>query len=234
MCYRTWMRPSRQLADLLSSRLVPSRFLASQLRRPTGRFGRWILARGLNDGNAEQIAATLDALDLDGTDSFLDVGFGGGRALRLASRKTRGALYGIDFSPDMVARGHRVFADLCAEGRLDLISADVSDLPLRSELVDAVITTNTIYFWPDLPRALRELFRVLVPGGRIAFGFSGREKLAGFGNITKHGFTTFEPGDLERALVEAGFAAVETRALDGELTRGDFVTVARRFERDPT
>jgi ubiquinone/menaquinone biosynthesis C-methylase UbiE len=222
------MRPTRKLADLLASRLIPARFLASQLRRPSGRFGRWILARGLNDGNAAQIDATLDALAVQDPDHVLDVGFGGGHGLRVASRRTRGRLYGVDFSPDMVARGHRALSDLCAEGRLNLVTADVTDLPLRDSLVDAIITTNTIYFWPDLDAALRELSRVLAPGGRIAFGYSGRTKMEGFGNITRHGFTTFEPPDLERPLDDAGFISVETIPLSGELTTGDYVTVARR------
>ncbi len=222
------MRPTRALADLLASRLVPARFMASQLRRPSGPFGRWLLARGLNRGNAAQIEATLDALSLGANDALLDVGFGGGHALRVASTRTTGALYGADFSPDMVARAHRALGDLCAAGRLDLFAADVTRMPLRDALVDAIITTNTIYFWPDLPGALGELWRILAPQGRIAFGYSGRDKMASFSNITRHGFETFEPADLERPLANAGFERIETLALDGELTRGDYVTIARR------
>ena len=41
-------------------RIEPHRFLAAQLRQPSGRFGRWVMTRGLNDGNAELIAATLE------------------------------------------------------------------------------------------------------------------------------------------------------------------------------
>jgi SAM-dependent methyltransferase len=132
----------------------------------------------------------------------------------------------------MVARGHRALWELCAEGRLSLVTADVADLPLRDALVDAIITTNTIYFWPDLSAALGELSRVLAPGGRIGFGYSGRAKMRSFDNITRHGFTTFEPPDLERPLADAGFTSVETIALSGELTTGDYVTVARRSHED--
>ena len=60
--------PKRTLSNRIAARAFPHRFLAAQLRRPTGRFGRWILTRALNDGNAELIAATLEAL--------LAVGFG--------------------------------------------------------------------------------------------------------------------------------------------------------------
>jgi SAM-dependent methyltransferase len=216
----------RTLSNMLASRLVPERFLAAQLRKPTGRFGRWVMTRGLNDGNAELIGATLDALALAGGERFLDVGFGGGLSLRRAARQTRGALWGVDFSPDMVAQGQRSLAELIANGRLNLITADVAELPLRDGSIDAVCTTNTIYFWPDLPAALRELRRVVAPTGRIAFGYTGRTKMLRFNDITQHGFTTYEPNELESALHEAGWTAIRTSAQNGKVTQGDYVTVA--------
>jgi len=221
----------RTLSNMLASRLVPHRFLAAQLRKPTGRFGRWVMTRGLNDGNAELIGSTLDALALQPTDRFLDVGFGGGLSLRRAAELTNNALWGVDFSPDMVAAGQRSLAELIARGRLNVITADVAALPLRDGSIDAVCTTNTIYFWPDLEAALRELRRVVAPGGRAAFGFTGRAKMERFDDITQHGFRKFEPDELESALVAAGWSAVRTEALQGKVTRGDYVTVATHVAR---
>jgi len=216
----------RTLSNMLVAQLVPHRFLAAQLRKPSGRFGRWVMTRGLNDGNAELISSTLDALALQPSDRFLDVGFGGGLSLRRAAQLTHDALWGVDFSPDMVAAGQRSLAELIAGGRLNLITADVAALPLRDASIDAVCTTNTIYFWPDLDAALRELRRVIAPGGRVAFGFTGRAKMQRFENITKHGFRMFEPDELESALVAAGWPAARTAALHGKVTGGDYVTLA--------
>jgi hypothetical protein len=39
----------RTLSNMLASRLVPQRFLAAQLRKPTGRFGRWVMTSGSAD-----------------------------------------------------------------------------------------------------------------------------------------------------------------------------------------
>lgn len=218
--------PKRTLSNMLAARILPHRFIATQLRRPSGRFGRWVLTRALDDGNAELIGATLEALTLRGHDRFLDVGFGGGRALKLAAKQTEGALWGVDFSPDVITAGNRRLGSLVAAGRLNLLHADVAELPLRAELVDAVCTTNTIYFWPDLPKALAELSRVLTPYGRLAVGYTGATKMRQFDAITRHGFRVFEPPELERALRDAGFRRITTRALEGKVTRGDYVTLA--------
>lgn len=217
----------RTLGNRIAARIVPPRFLAAQLQRPSGRFGRWVMTRALNEGNAELIGSTLDALALQTTDSFLDVGFGGGRSLQEAARRTSAPLWGVDFSPDIVCEGQRSLRPLLVSGRLNLLHADVSALPLRDALIDALCTTNTIYFWPDLKAALAELRRVLAPGGRLAIGFTGREKMRQHDTITRHGFRTFMPDQLEPALCEAGFRDVKSSTLAGKVTRGDFVTSGR-------
>jgi ubiquinone/menaquinone biosynthesis C-methylase UbiE len=219
----------RTLSNLLAARIVPHRFLAAQLRQPSGRFGRWVMTRGLNDGNAELIAATLERLAPAGVERFLDIGFGGGLSLRRASELTRSALWGIDFSADMVAAGQRSLSDLIVAGRLNLITADVAALPLRDGCIDAVCTTNTIYFWPDLRGSLAELRRVVAASGRLAIGYTGRAKMERFNDITQHGFRTYEPDELERELHAAGWTSVRTMPLQGKVTRGDYVTVAARL-----
>src|SRR6188768_461283 len=130
----------RKLSDSLASKALPHRFLAAQLRRPTGRFGRWVTTRALDHGNAALVRATVDALALGPDDTFLDVGFGGGLALRLAAQRTRAALFGADFSPDVVVAGQRRLRALIASGRLNLLCADVAALPLRDRLVNAICT----------------------------------------------------------------------------------------------
>jgi SAM-dependent methyltransferase len=206
--------------------VFPHRFLASQLRRPSGRFGRWVVTATLNRGNADLILATVDALALRQDDVFMDIGFGGGRAIELAAQRTSGALWGVDFSADVVAGAARRFAALIIARRLNLLTADVSDLPLRDSLIDAICTTNTIYFWPDPARALQSLRRVLRSGGRLAIGYTGAVKMRQFNGITQHGFTLYEPERVEALLREAGFRDIHTRAHSGKVTRGDFTTTA--------
>jgi ubiquinone/menaquinone biosynthesis C-methylase UbiE len=208
-----------------------ARFLASQLRRPTGWFGRIVMSRALNYGNADLIGSTLDALHLQPQDDFLDVGFGGGAALiRAASVVTRGRLVGIDFSPDVVAQGKRRLASLMDTGRLDLMEADVSAIPLPDGNFTKIATTNTVYFWPEPQAAAAELWRLLAPGGALAVGFTGAEKMASYRTIatSEHGFRRWCPDEVSALLTAVGFCDVVSVSLTGKRTRGDFVVQARR------
>jgi arsenite methyltransferase len=220
-----------RLASVVKGRVIPHRFVAAQLSRPSGSFGRWVMTRALNAGNAELIEGTLDALELRSDESLLDVGFGGGRALRLASERTRGSLWGIDLSPDIVTAAHAQLRELVAGGRLNLLTGDVTDLPLRDALVDAICTTNTIYFWPDPARAVTELGRVLSPAGRLAIGFSGPNKLRDYDAITRHGFRVLAPAEVESLLESANFQGVRAIPQTGKTSAGDFVVVGTKPDR---
>ncbi len=203
-------------------------FISRQLRQPSGVFGRQVMTRLLDRGNTALIVATSTALDLRLDSAYLDVGFGGGLALREAATViTQGSLCGVDFSPDVVSHGQRRHASLIAAGRLTLLQADVGALPLRDRLFDRISTTNTVYFWPDPPGAAAEILRVLTPGGRLAIGYTGAEKMARYPHLSE-GFTHYRPEQVEALLTAAGFDQVHSEALHGDLLDGDFVTLATR------
>jgi ubiquinone/menaquinone biosynthesis C-methylase UbiE len=109
-------------------------YLAAQLRRPSGLFGRHVLPRVLNRGNAPMNALTAELLDLVDDDHVLEVGFGGGDLLaRLVPVVTRGRIVGVDFSPAMMALCERRFSAPIRAGHLALHCADVDALPCPSE-----------------------------------------------------------------------------------------------------
>lgn len=79
-------------------------FIASQLRKPSGLFGRVVISNRLKRLNAAINQATLTALALEPYDRVLEVGFGPGELMsRMAPLVPAGSISGVDFSRDMVA-----------------------------------------------------------------------------------------------------------------------------------
>jgi len=187
------------------------RTISRQLSNPSGPLGRMIAA-GMNRGNRAFNAQAIEALDVQPGTRVLDLGFGGG--LTFGPLLERGAtVVGVDRAEDMVAAAaarHR--ADVGA-GRIAVHAGDVLALPLEDAAVDRVLTVNTIYFWPDLAPALRELHRVLAPGGRVVIGIRDGSVME---RVDPAIFTLRPPQEIAAALEEAGFTAAEVRsAADG-------------------
>ncbi|MER7838597.1 class I SAM-dependent methyltransferase [Streptomyces sp. NPDC096040] len=128
-----------------------------------------------DDGPA--YAAAVTELGLRTGDRVLDAGCGTGRALPplRAAVGPSGAVLGMDLTPAMLQAAVR--AGRHRDGRLLL--ADVAALPVRSESLDAVFAAGLIAHLPRPAQNLRELARVVRPGGTLAlFHPIGRAALA--------------------------------------------------------
>ena len=95
-----------QWADTVNPLRVPDRLVARQLGHPKGLLGA-VIGRVLNKGNAPTIAAAVAALELAGTETAADIGFGGGLGLHLLLAATAGDVHGVEPSPDMIRRARR-------------------------------------------------------------------------------------------------------------------------------
>ncbi|MER5193774.1 class I SAM-dependent methyltransferase [Streptomyces sp. NPDC002755] len=128
-----------------------------------------------DDGPA--YAAAVGHLGLRPGDRVLDAGCGTGRALTplRAAVGPSGVVVGADLTPDMLAAAVRAGRD--GAGRLML--ADVTALPFRSSSLDAVFAAGLVAHLPRPAENLRELARVVRPGGTLAlFHPIGRAALA--------------------------------------------------------
>ena len=110
-----------------------------------------------------------DAAGISPGDRVLDVACGTGVLTREAARRAGpgGAVTGLDLSPEMLA----VAARLSPELRWQQGSADA--LPFPDQSFDAVVSQFGLMFFPDPVAGLREMMRVLVPGGRLAVAVWG-------------------------------------------------------------
>jgi ubiquinone/menaquinone biosynthesis C-methylase UbiE len=99
----------------------------------------------------------------------LDVGCGGGAAiLRLARQLPEARLHGIDYSQDSLKVAARKNSRLIQRSRVSLVRGSVSQLPFQANCFDLAIAIESHYFWPDFVADLREMLRVLRPGGTAA------------------------------------------------------------------
>jgi ubiquinone/menaquinone biosynthesis C-methylase UbiE len=186
------------------------RHLASQLGNPRGIFGRYVVWR-LNRRNVNMNAKGVEALAVGAGDRALDLGFGGGVGLRALLATPAAHVTGAELSEDMVARGRQAFSPEIDSGRLDLVAGSLPSLPFADGAFDAILTTNTIYFWPDTAAGMCELRRVTAPGGRLAVVIGRKADMQGPLYET---FKTFDEDELAAAIRDGGFAQVEVTAHD--------------------
>jgi SAM-dependent methyltransferase len=101
-------------------------------------------------------------------ESLLDLGCGAGFDAFIAAQLVgaAGRVTGIDFSPEMlaVARRERVGARI---PHVAFVEADIEALPFPDASFHMALSNGVLNLVPDKPTALREIFRVLRPGGRL-------------------------------------------------------------------
>jgi ubiquinone/menaquinone biosynthesis C-methylase UbiE len=110
----------------------------------------------------------LSHISIETHDTVLDVGCGGGRTVsKLAAIATQGKVYGVDYSKESVAVANRTNRQWIDMARVEIRDGSVSQLPFSEDVFDLVTAVETHFWWPDLPMDMREVLRVLKPGGAL-------------------------------------------------------------------
>lgn len=99
----------------------------------------------------------------------LDLGSGGGIDCLLAARQVgmSGRVIGVDMTPEMIAKARENAARVGAKN-VELRLGEIERLPVADRSVDVVVSNCVINLSPDKPAVLREVYRALRPGGRVA------------------------------------------------------------------
>jgi len=106
----------------------------------------------------------------------LDVGGGGGYlAIELAQRSGINVTV-LDIDPEAIEIARRNIEEAGLEDRIDTVVADAARMPFKDSSFELVISRGSFFFWEDKVGGLREVYRVLKPGG---IGFIG----GGFGRM---------------------------------------------------
>ena len=140
-----------------------------------GGFSAGLYREGETDGLPEEAVVAslgcgnpLAVADLHEGERVLDLGSGGGIDVLLSARRVgpSGFAYGVDMTDDMLTLA-RANAARAGAGNVEFLKGEIEDLPLPDASVDVVISNCVINLSTDKPAVLSEMFRVLVPGGRI-------------------------------------------------------------------
>jgi arsenite methyltransferase len=138
-------------------------------------FGGPLYGEGETDGlPAEAVRASLGCgnplavAELHEGERVLDLGSGGGIDVLLSARRVgpSGFAYGVDMTDDMLELA-RANAAKAGAANVEFRKGQIEAVPLPDAAVDVVISNCVINLSTDKPAVLAEMFRVLVPGGRI-------------------------------------------------------------------
>jgi ubiquinone/menaquinone biosynthesis C-methylase UbiE len=131
----------------------------------------------------------------------------------------QGKVMGVDYSAASVAVARQTNADAIQSGQVRIEPGSVAALPCPNDTFDLVTAVETHYYWPDLPANVREVLRVLKPGGQfvlIAETYRGGPLKWLYAAVMPLLRAALLSDEEHRHLLSgAGFTAVETRHKPG-------------------
>jgi ubiquinone/menaquinone biosynthesis C-methylase UbiE len=179
------------------------------------------IVRDMNLRHATMTDWGLLHLTVQKSAAILDVGCGGGWTVRkLAALAPEGMVIGLDYSAASVAVSREANSKEIEARRVQIGQGSVVALPFPDQTFDIVTAVETHYYWPDLPANVREILRVLKPGGTfalIAETYRGGPLRFLYGILMPLlGAAFLSDAEHRDLLTQAGFIEVETTHRSGE------------------
>jgi len=201
--------------------------IARQSRRPSGWLGE-IVARvmALETERANRIA--VEHLDLRAGEAVLEIGCGHGRTLARLAGGPCARVAGIDPSEVMARLARRRMRRWIEAGRAEIALASSAGIPHPGERFDAALAVHVVYFWTQPQADLREIRRVLRPGGRLLLAYRPRDART-LAALPASVYALRSVDEVEKLVAEAGFAGIRS----AERTLGDARYVLTTARRDP-
>lgn len=102
-------------------------------------------------------------------DTVIDLGSGAGNDCFIARHQTgaSGKVIGIDFTPAMIKKA-RSNAEKLSLNNVEFREGDIDDMPVSNDVADVVVSNCVLNLVPDKQKVIKEIFRVLKPGGHFS------------------------------------------------------------------
>lgn len=169
-------------------------------------------------------------IDLTGK-VILDAGCGAGYGLEIISKELKPAeLVAFDLLPEEVAQAKR--RKISAK----IFVGDITNINLSSEKFDAVFTFTVLHHTPKWREGIKELHRVLKPGGVLLINEHNRsaiEKFERFFRVYHPKASRFDWSEFTEELKNAGFRIIEEKKLLGESGYFLCVKLKTKNKKDP-
>lgn len=193
-------------------------FIDSQYRWPKGLIGAYIGEKMVAQHKPETLW-TIELLDIQPGEKVLELGCGSGYAMKLILEINKEIeVVGVDLSPVMIRSAAIRNKKAVQKEKAKLRLGNVKSLNFKDEHFEKLYSIHTLYFWEDLSATVKEIFRVLKPGGACVLTFSNgkdNEEWDEINRMIEH--------QLMPLMKETGF--VETGMLKGPNSR-EFHTAA--------
>ncbi|MBI4473175.1 MAG: class I SAM-dependent methyltransferase [Acidobacteria bacterium] len=141
--------------------------LQELIRREFNRWAEQGRGRGMEKSHWEITRQLIELMNAGADNNVVDLGCGVGGATRvLAQKASRGLVVAIDLSDRMIAEARSGYRN---PPNILFVVADAARIPCASEFFNALLSVESIYYYPDLEGAFSEVFRILKPQAKTFF-----------------------------------------------------------------